>query len=175
MNAWKKIRRDLRPLLSRVATKRATFSTKRASGRSPHRSVIKDWKALAGKLKGPGERVYLLESMNPSGSITKYDAYVVPEILREVLGDVAEPRYNLRVALLDVSKETVAQQSIPLRRNTIGKTGGLRAFQNAWWLGPFLRNGWAYSPELVKEATFQVELDQLRSVAKCAAWIEEIE
>ena len=190
LEAWAEVRRGLVALLNKIALKTSAFSA--GVGRQSKYGwcglevANEDILRMRQELTGEGIDVRVFKSMNRRGTETAWQAFRVPEYLREEL-DLLHNRQlqcNLTVDLLDGGGEVIKRQSrlagemLGASRATIAIAA--RMGDNTYTLSPLffytehrsLNHEQYMPPPLTCEETVAVDLEKLRDVAEVAAYIE---
>ena len=201
---WKGVRDQIQSVLSRVAVANTVCSSvadQRSSVETflwkrpwkmltSFRPAIVDppAKALASRLGGEGILVSVFLSTNVSGEQTRWHLYRVPKSLDPVLVDCELPQFNLVYTFLGAdgsivhkakSPESIGgKATYPEMPGNLGRYFVISYNLNALWLGPLMWDRgvgfYQYLPALEQELVVDMELEKLKRVVKCAAFLEEV-
>lgn len=165
LKAWEHIRANLKPLLDRVC-----------EGKTSLQVASNQWGRLrwdfAAALPRTDCHSYLYSGKSPEGNVTYFDAYALPAWMEAEIAGIAarHANYQIRIVLLDEADRVVAQALVPAGRTPLivrlnTKTQQYRSSSMA----PLSYSSRQYVETLESTQVFQLTLDQVGQVAKCAA------
>lgn len=167
LNNWHKFRSALMPFLSRIATKRTVFPPG-------------DWKQARERIKDGNDKAYLavFRRMSRSGRNVQWDACAVPGSLKAVLKERGDQPFKLHVALVDAEDRPLALVETDIWPSTKYAPKFVHADGGLEYLGPFYWTstgfGRAPHPAATHQIDLTVDLEKLRDVAKCVAFIKNV-
>ncbi|HOD81275.1 MAG: hypothetical protein BWX88_00379 [Planctomycetes bacterium ADurb.Bin126] len=200
LEAWGRFQAGATPLLTKLATTRAAYMSRRRDLRpgqkklrdlnSPHRYTLdpENLKDLEERLGEAKCVLHLMTGMNAEGTQLRLTAFALGEHLAPVLGDLAERRYRLRVALCGSDGTVIMEGDQPVNDNyrfqelrfpTAGKVGlWAKKRKNSFFVSPLCthHSGTAmyYHALMRYEYQFTVPLDKLPQVTRCMGAIEPV-
>ena len=164
MANWRKFYGKVTPFLRRLSSRHTTFQAGQA-------------RQAATKLAPETNEICLavFKRMSATGQTSEYDVYVVPKTLAPVWEGARDQPFKVHVALVDETNRPLAEADIDpgdVYHPFLGKV-------NVHYLGPVFCSTGAYDdglPSIVvsNHAQLTVELEQLKHVTKCVAYLKNM-
>jgi hypothetical protein len=171
LEAWKHIRANVKPLLDRICLGSTTAQVAIGVG----------WQ-YAAPLPSSGARgaqceVLVYSDKSSEGNVTYFDAYALPTWMKPEIAGLAarQAAYQIRLALLDQADHVVEEALVPagtppLLVDYTGYTDRIRRHRFlSSSIAPLSYSAGRYIETLESPQVFNLTLDQLDRVAKCAA------
>jgi len=176
MDAWRKFSQSVRPILAKIAVRRAALT-------QGHNSRSSDAGLLKRQLEGDGILVALFVNMRNSGQQKQWEVFRVPDTLKEAIESKASGVHCRLVCALqddqhnDLARITVMRNGHYYDSSSLGEVLKCHQYEyplteHIWWASP----GWRQSDRdtvFQTETTMEISLEDLGRLAQAVAFLEE--
>jgi len=166
MDNWRKFYDQVTPVLRKLATKRTTFA----------QGAYRDAENRFGKRTPDTTQIAVLRTLAKGGTRAgTWDAYRVPITLRDVMTELNDQPYRVHIALLgpeDRPVWEVERKLCPRKHSLAGRRGTFNCLAPLFWTAGMATRQGKLQPFAVHEEEVKIELEKLRHVTKCVAFIK---